>query len=54
MLSNDDIKQLFFYCSNEDKDGYYAEVDILEFARIIEAYVLAQKSPPSEGGQTRW
>lgn len=56
MLSDDDIKQLFMYCSNDSKEGVYAEVDILEFARKIEAFVLAQeaKKSPTEGGQTRW
>ena len=56
MLSNDDIKQLFMYCENNDEKGVYAEVDILEFARKIEAFVLAQeaKKSPTEGGQTRW
>lgn len=50
MLSPEDIKQIFFYCSNEDPNGYYADgVDIIEFAKKIEAYVLAQKSPSPEG-----
>jgi hypothetical protein len=56
MLSDEDIKQLFMYCANDDEKGVYAEVDILEFARKIEAFVLAQeaKKSPTEGGQTRW
>ena len=56
MLSNDDIKQIFMYCHNDDENGIYAEVDILEFARKIEAVVLAtmEKNPPNEGGQNRW
>lgn len=54
MLSNDDIKQLFMYCGNDNPEGVYAEVDVLEFARIIEAFVLAQKDPLQEGVQTRW
>jgi hypothetical protein len=40
MLSDDQIKQIFFYVKNEDPNGMYAdEVDILEYARKIEAYV---------------
>lgn len=56
MLSDEDIKQLFMYCENNDEKGLYAEVDVLEFARKIEAFVLAtmEKNPPNEGGQTRW
>lgn len=34
-MNDDLIKQVFFYCEN--KDGLMAEVDILEFARKIEA-----------------
>jgi hypothetical protein len=54
MLSDDDIKQLFMYCSNDNPNGVYAEIDVLEFARIIEAFVSAQKNPLQEGAQTRW
>jgi len=40
MLSDDQIKQIFFYVQNEDPNGIYAnDVDILEYARKIEAYV---------------
>lgn len=49
MLTTEDIKQIFFYCSNENPDGFYAnDVDIIEFAKKIEAFVLAQKNPSSE------
>lgn len=52
MLTPEDIKQIFFYCSNKDPDGFYADdVDIIEFAKKIEAFVLAQKKPsPEEEG----
>jgi len=40
-MSDDEIKQVFMYCENDDPNGVYAEVDVLEFARKIEAYVLA-------------
>lgn len=35
MLSDDMIKQVYFYCEN--KGGPVGEVDILDFARKIEA-----------------
>lgn len=35
-LTDDIIKQTFFYCDNNNKDAAIAEVDILEFARKIE------------------
>jgi hypothetical protein len=35
-MNDDLIKQVFFYCENRP-DGLMAEVDILEFARKIEA-----------------
>jgi len=42
MLTNDDIKQIFFYCENRDPNGFYADgVDILEFAKKLEALILA-------------
>ena len=49
MLTDDDIKQVFFQCDNKDPKGFYpTEVDIFEFARKIEAlilYDLAKKAP---------
>lgn len=39
MLSDDMIKQVFFYCGNDSKTALMGEVDILEFARKIEAVV---------------
>jgi hypothetical protein len=42
MLTNEDIKQIFFYCENKDPNGFYAnDVDIIEFARKLEALILA-------------
>jgi len=36
MISNDDIRQIFFYCEHKSRDGVYADnVDILEFGRKI-------------------
>jgi hypothetical protein len=49
MLSPEDIKQIFFRCSHKDPQGFYAdEVDIIEFAKKIEAFVIEQqkKTPP--------
>ena len=49
MLSNDEIKQVFFYCTHKDPQGLYAdEVDILEFGNKIAAYVMAQRKPMTE------
>ena len=49
MLNNEDIKQVFFHCSNEDPGGFYAdEVDIIEFGQKIAAFALAQKKPMTE------
>jgi hypothetical protein len=40
MLSNETIQQIFFYTTNDNPEGVYADdVDILEFAQKIEAYV---------------
>ena len=44
MLSPEDIKQIFFYCNNKDPEGFYADgVDIIEFAKKIEAFVLEEQ-----------
>lgn len=38
MISEDMVKQIFFYCGNDSKNAVLADgVDILEFARKIEA-----------------
>ena len=38
MLSNEDIKQIFFYCDNKDPNGSYADdVDIFEFGKKVAA-----------------
>ncbi|MBU3734845.1 MAG: hypothetical protein FGM60_04465 [Candidatus Planktophila sp.] len=37
-LSDELIKQIYFYCENNDKDGLFPdEVDILEFGKKLEA-----------------
>jgi hypothetical protein len=42
MLTNEDIKQVFFHCDNKDPNGFYpTEVDIIEFAKKLEALILA-------------
>ena len=47
MISEDTIKQIFFYCKNNDPKGLYTDptdesLDILEFAHKIEAVVEIQ------------
>lgn len=38
MLSNEEIKQIFFYCDNKDPNGSYADnVDIFEFGKKVAA-----------------
>jgi hypothetical protein len=38
MLSNEDIKQIFFYCDNKDPQGSFADdVDIYEFGKKVSA-----------------
>jgi hypothetical protein len=40
MLTDEKVKQIFFYVKSNDPEGVYADdVDILEYARKIEAYV---------------
>jgi hypothetical protein len=40
MLSDNEIKQIFFYCDKHEKDAVIAdEVDIIQFAHKIEAVV---------------
>ena len=48
MLSNDEIKQIFFHCNNKSPDGSYADdVDILEFGQKVAA-VVALKAVKEE------
>lgn len=43
ILDEDTVKQIFFYCDNKDPNGMYAdEVDLLEFANKLEAYLTTQ------------
>lgn len=47
MLSEDMIKQIFFYCRNNDPNGLYTDptdepLDIIEYARKIEAVITDQ------------
>lgn len=38
MISDADIKQIFFYCDNKDPNGSFADgVDILEFGKKVAA-----------------
>jgi hypothetical protein len=42
-LTDSTIKQLYFYCDkSKNPNGVYGYVDVLEFARIVEQYVIAQ------------
>lgn len=42
-LTDSTIKQLYFYCDkSRNPNGVYGYVDVLEFARIVEQYVIAQ------------
>jgi hypothetical protein len=47
MLSEDLIKQIFFYCNNNDPKGLYTDpsgepLDIIEYARKIEQVISDQ------------
>ena len=43
MLSEEEIKQIYFYCDEKLPDAIYAdEVDIIQFANKIEQYVKVQ------------
>lgn len=47
MISEDLIKQIFFYCKNNDPNGLYTDptdesLDIIEYARKIEAVITDQ------------
>jgi hypothetical protein len=40
MLSEEEIKQIYFYCDEKLPDAIYAdELDIIQFANKIEAYL---------------
>ena len=56
MISEDDIKQVFFLCHHKDPKGFYADgVDIIEFGKKIAALVEAdmlKKDPRITGGKT--
>ena len=42
-LTDATIKQLYFYTDKQrNPNGVYGYVDVLEFARIVEQYVIAQ------------
>ena len=52
MLDEKTIRSIFFYCTEGNKDGLYAEVDILQFAKYIESYLMNEwqkKSPDQQG-----
>lgn len=43
MISDEDIKQIFFYCDHRDPNGSYADgVDILEFGKKVAAVAEVQ------------
>ena len=47
MISEDLIKQIFFYCKNNDPNGLYTDpsdepLDIIEYARKLEAVISDQ------------
>jgi len=45
MLSDNEIKQIFFYCDQHEKDAVLADdVDIIQFAHKIEAVVQIEAS----------
>ena len=46
MISEELVKQVYFYCTNNDPNGLYTDpqdetLDVLEFARKIEAVLQA-------------
>jgi hypothetical protein len=50
-MTDDDIKQIFFYCDKHEPNAIIAdEVDIIQFARRIEAFL--KKSPDEPGEVT--
>ena len=47
MLTENDVKQIFFYCNNDDPNGLYVDLqddplDIVEFAHKIEAIITSK------------
>ena len=41
MLSNEELKQIFFHCDNKSPDGCFADdVDILEYGHKVAAVVI--------------
>lgn len=56
MISEEDIKQIFFHCHHKDPNGFYAnDVDIMEFGKKIAAFVeheLRKKDPRITGGES--
>ena len=47
MISEDLIKQIFFYCKNNDPNGLYTDpsdepLDIIEYARKLDAVISDQ------------
>lgn len=39
MVTDNDIKQVYFYCDNKDPNGFYADgVDIVEFGKKVAAF----------------
>lgn len=42
-MSDDEIKQVFFYCDNDDPESLYSDVDIIEFGRKLCAYATVQE-----------
>jgi hypothetical protein len=46
MLTENDVKQIFFYCNNDDPNGLYIDLqdnvlDVVEFAHKLEAVITA-------------
>ena len=50
MISEDDIKQVFFRCHHKDPKGFYADgVDIIEFGQKLAALIEAKLSKKNPG-----
>ena len=51
-MTDDDILQIYFQSDRPQRDAIVAnEVDILQFARNIEAFLNAQKKTPEAGAE---
>lgn len=51
-MTDDDILQIYFQSDRPRRDAIVAnEVDILQFARNIEAFLNAQKKTPEAGAE---